>query len=255
MPKIAVLGLLLELTGGLVGFDLAKDASVWTETLMLVAVVSLVLGSVLGLAQARIKRLLTYSTISHIGFLLLTLTAYSVDGVTSFLFYLIQYSLTSLATLSVLLAFGYVRDRYPLSDLELISQLTGRIATQPLLSLGLASLLFSMAGIPPFIGFFAKQAVLETSLVAHYGGIAVLAILVSVISASYYLKVVRLMSFTSLDVKTPSLSLTLDTVSQPLAATHTFILSILILIVSLYALLPSTFLDSIRVLALMMALD
>lgn len=220
---------------------------------MLVAVLSLVLGSVLGLAQVRIKRLLTYSTVSHVGFLLLALTAYSVDGVGAFLFYLVQYSLTSLAALSVLLAFGYAvygranQQRAHGTDMELLSELVGRVQSQPLLCLGLTALLFSMAGVPPFVGFFAKQAVLDTSLTAHYAGLGVLAVLVSAISASYYLKLVRLMSFTGVASGDGS-------GVQPLAAAHTFTVSTVVLLVSTYVLLPSTFLDSTRALAMTISL-
>lgn len=257
IPKIAVIGLLLEITNGLgLSSGLNSDNGAWTNTLILVAILSLVLGSILGLAQVRIKRLLTYSTVSHVGFLLLALTAYNVDGVGAFLFYLVQYSLTSLATLSVLLAFGYVLRGQPKNninnqthqtDVELISELTGQIKSEPLLCLGIAVLLFSIAGVPPFVGFFAKQAVLETSLTAHYAGLAIIAIIVSVVSATYYLKVVRLMYFTSENEKT-------DNSIQSLAAAHTFMVSILVLLVSIYIVLPSIFLDSTRALAIIITL-
>jgi NADH-ubiquinone oxidoreductase chain 2 len=249
MPKLAVLGLLLELTSGL-SLSLSDP---WTGTLMLVAVLSLVLGSVLGLAQVRVKRLLTYSTVSHVGFMLLALTAFSVDSVSAFLFYLVQYSLTSLGSLSVLLALGYVLrgqgsipSRTHTTDLELLSELTGRVRSEPMLCLGFAALLFSMAGVPPFAGFFAKQGVLEASLASHYGGLAFLAILASVLSASYYLKVVRLMHFSSIPTGAAP--------CPPLTALHTFTLAALILTLTLYMVLPLTFLDSTRALALSVTL-
>jgi NADH-ubiquinone oxidoreductase chain 2 len=259
MPKLAVLGLLLDLTGGLsLSTALSADCGAWVTTLMLISVLSLALGSLLGLAQVRVKRLLAYSTVSHVGFLLLALCAYgSFDAVGSFLFYTIQYSFTSLAALSLLLAFGYsaVRDgqkflpltgRAHSTDLELLSELAGRVSTEPMLCLGFASLLFSMAGVPPFAGFFAKQGVLEATLSAHFGGLALLAIVVSVVSASYYLKVVRLLYFSPVEF----------TISKPLhfeaslSAVHSFSLSLVVLFLSLYMLLPSVFLDSTRVLAL-----
>jgi NADH-ubiquinone oxidoreductase chain 2 len=256
MPKIAVLGLLIELTSGLTfASDAVQvsspfgDINPWVDTLIIVAVVSLIIGSVIGLAQVRIKRLLTYSTISHVGFILLALTAYSTDSVASFFFYLAQYSITSLAVLIIVLAFGYVvrgvnpSNRPHTSDMELLSELTGQAKTQPILSLGFAFLLFSIAGVPPFVGFFAKQGVLEASLTANYGGLAVLAIVVSVVSASYYLKVVRLMQFNR------NLSTSSVTVYQPLTSMHTFIVSTILIIVTLYILLPSSFLDSTRTLA------
>lgn len=251
MPKLAVLGLLLELTGGMSG-----SSTSWSTTLMLVAVLSLIVGSVMGLSQVRVKRLLTYSTISHVGFMLLALGTYGIDAVTSFCFYLVQYSITSLASLMILLAFGYVlrsrttshlTTRAHTTDVELLSELAGKVYSQPMLCLGMAALLFSMAGVPPFIGFFAKQGVLEASITAEYTGVALLAILASVISASYYLKVVRLMYF-STGTATSDTNTTLQT--QPLTAMHTFAMAVMVLVVSLYVLLPSSLLDSTRALAL-----
>lgn len=254
MPKLAVLGLLTELTGGLTLVTSALEVELplgsvnaWTDTLMVVAMLSIVIGSVLGLAQTRVKRLLTYSTVSHVGFMLLALAAYSTDAVASFTFYLVQYSVTSLASLMVLLAIGYVAQGRATSaqgsDIELLSELTGMVKAQPMLSLGFAVLLFSMAGVPPFVGFFAKQGVLEASLTAHYGGLAVIAIVMSVLSASYYLKIVRLMQFSTS-------SATRSYTGQPLTAVHTFTIAAILMLVTLYLLLPSSFLDSTRTLAL-----
>jgi NADH-quinone oxidoreductase subunit A len=115
-----------------------------------------------------------------------------------------------------------------------------------MLCLGFAALLFSMAGVPPFAGFFAKQGVLEASLASHYGGLAFLAILASVLSASYYLKVVRLMHFSSIPTGAAP--------CPPLTALHTFTLAALILTLTLYMVLPLTFLDSTRALALSVTL-
>lgn len=254
MPKLAVLGLLTELTGGLTLVSSSLEVELplgsvnaWTDTLMVVAMLSIVIGSVLGLAQTRVKRLLTYSTVSHVGFMLLALAAYNTDAVASFTFYLVQYSVTSLASLMVLLAIGYVAQGRATSaqgsDIELLSELTGMVKAQPMLSLGFAVLLFSMAGVPPFVGFFAKQGVLEASLTAHYGGLAVIAIVMSVLSASYYLKIVRLMQFSTSSAATRSSG-------QPLTAVHTFTIAVILMLVTLYLLLPSSFLDSTRTLAL-----
>lgn len=238
MPKLAVLGLLLELTGGLSNTSLGSS-------LMVVAMLSLSVGSIMGLAQVRVKPLLTYSTISHVGFMLLALGTYGLESVSSFTFYLTQYSITSLATLMIVLAFGYLirpsLDRAHSTDIETLSELTGQVAHHPMLCLGLAALLFSMAGVPPFVGFFAKLGVLEASVTAHYTGVAILAILASAISASYYLKVVRLMYFNS--GPAPSTLVTLT-------ATHTFTVAVMVLAVSLYVLLPTSILDSTRSLAL-----
>lgn len=259
MPKLAIFGLFLEISAGLnLSQNYISENSSWTNTLIIVAVLSLVIGSIIGLAQTRVKRLLTYSTISHVGFILLALTAFSVDAVSAFFFYLIQYTFTSLATLSVLLGFGYILrgkisdsflpNRAHATDIELLSELTGQVRIEPILCVGFSILLFSIAGVPPFVGFFAKQGVLETSLSAHFGGLALLAILVSVVSASYYLKVVHLINFSS------NYSAIKD-INSTLSSTHSFTMSVIIFLISSYMLLPSNFLDSTRSLAITIILS
>ena len=243
MPKLSVLGLLAGMVGGLGSIG----------SLMTVAVLSLTVGSVMGLSQTRIKPLLTYSTISHVGFMLLALATYDVEAMTWFVLYLTQYSFTSLATLMVVLGFGYtlrgagsaLRTSHPhahATDLESLSELTGVITSQPMLCVGMAVLLFSMAGVPPFVGFIAKQGILEASITADCTGIAIVA---SAISASYYLKVVRLMVFTPQTVSASRVATTV-----PLTAVHTFSVSVTILVIALWIALPSVILDSIRSLAL-----
>jgi NADH-ubiquinone oxidoreductase chain 2 len=246
MPKLSVLGLLAGMVGGLGTIT----------SLMTVAVLSLTIGSVMGLSQTRIKPLLTYSTISHVGFMLLALATYDVEAMTWFVLYLAQYSFSSLAMLMVVLGFGYtlrgagsaLRTSHPhphATDLESLSELTGVIKTQPMLCVGMTVLLFSMAGVPPFVGFIAKQGILEASITADCTGIAIVAIIASAISASYYLKVVRLMIFTP-ETNTPVIT----TTGSSLTAVHTFSISVLILVVGLWIALPSLILDSIRSLVL-----
>ena len=157
----------------------------------------------LGLSQSRIKRLLTYSTISHVGFLLLALAINSEESIESFLFYLFQYSLTNLNVFLVLLAFGYAIHNMSArtEDISLIQELQGQFQKNPLLSLSFALCLFSMAGIPPLVGFFAKQTVLYSSTHAGYYFMSIIAIVVSVISASYYLKIIQVMFFSNSTMK------------------------------------------------------
>lgn len=167
---------------------------------------SLVIGTVVGLAQYRIKRLLAFSTISHVGFLLLALSVNSEESITSFLFYLMQYSITNLDAFFVILAFGYLihnasfatQDIGKLSvDLSFISQLKGQFQANPILGLSLAVCLFSMAGIPPLIGFFAKYMVLYSAIENGYYFLALIGILASVVSAAYYLRIIRVIHFDS----------------------------------------------------------
>nr|YP_009690400.1 NADH dehydrogenase subunit 2 [Coniferiporia sulphurascens]QEG57180.1 NADH dehydrogenase subunit 2 [Coniferiporia sulphurascens] len=222
MPKIAILVFLLDLfiggtswtnnlsvqpLNGIIGYDALKNL------LLLSSLFSLIIGTVVGLAQSRIKRLLAYSTISHIGFLLLALAINSEQSIDSFIFYIIQYSVTNLNTFLIILAFGYLNFfkkfhsdknsfRYGAysdnknienMDIRFITELKGQFMSNPLLSLSLAICLFSMAGIPPLMGFFSKQMVLYSAVQSGYYFMSIVAIIVSVISASYYLKIVRIL--------------------------------------------------------------
>ena len=204
------------------GFNAVKSL------LLISSILSLIIGSLLGLAQIRIKRLLAYSTISHIGFLLLALAINTEVSIDSFLFYLLQYTMTNLNIFLIILAFtpslanargghliskpnnnltntsplayayaygegGFDKDKLLTRDIRYLSEFKGLFFSNPFLSLSLAVSLFSMAGIPPLIGFFSKQFVLYSALQNGYYFISILAIIVSVISASYYLKIVKLL--------------------------------------------------------------
>lgn len=189
--------------------------SVFKNLLLISSLFSLLIGTIVGLSQYRIKRLLAFSTISHVGFILLALAIYTEESIDSFLFYIIQYSITNVNVFLILLAFGYLlknkdnqtqlnnrtRGVRPkarsnqLYDIEFIDELKGQYYSNPLLSIRFALSLFSMAGIPPLIGFFAKQMVLYSSIHNGYYFISIVAILVSVISASYYLKIIQTMYF------------------------------------------------------------
>ncbi|KAG2191383.1 hypothetical protein INT47_002756 [Mucor saturninus] len=194
MPKIAFLVFILEFQG----FTQLANWSSWTYLLLISSLLSLLVGTIGGLAQYRIKRLLTYSTISHVGFLLLALAINNEESVESFLFYLIQYSLTNINVFFILVAFGYLLQTKGLSiysPIQYINQLKGQFKVNPLLGLSLAICLFSMAGIPPLVGFFGKQMVLYAA--THNGNffLAFVAILVSVVSAAYYLRVIKVIHF------------------------------------------------------------
>jgi NADH-ubiquinone oxidoreductase chain 2 len=163
---------------------------------------------VLGLTQNRIKRLLAYSTVSHLGFILLALSINTVESIQSFIFYLMQYSLSNLNAFILLVAIGFTL--YPYSNakesydklldkknspIQLISQIKGYFYINPVLSLSLAITIFSFVGIPPLVGFFAKQMVLSAALDSGYFFITFVAILTSVISAVYYLSVIKQVFF------------------------------------------------------------
>lgn len=165
---------------------------------------SLIIGSILGLTQFRIKRLLAYSTISHLGFILLALSISSIESIQAFIFYITQYSLSNLNIFIIIITIGFSLFCYNNNNLEqiklmdkknspvqLISQLRGYFYINPVLSLSFAITVFSFIGIPPLIGFFGKQMVLSAALDQGYFFLVLIAILTSVISAVYYLTLIK----------------------------------------------------------------
>jgi NADH-ubiquinone oxidoreductase chain 2 len=167
-----------------------------------------------GLTQFRIKRLFAYSTISHVGFILLALSINSIESIQAFIFYLMQYSISNLNAFIILISIGfslyyYVNDSDEFkqladknnSPIQLISQLKGYFYINPVLALSLAITIFSFVGIPPLIGFFAKQMVLSAALDSGYVFLTLVAILTSVISAVYYLNIIKQVFFDKPDYK------------------------------------------------------
>jgi len=186
---------------------------------LLSSLFSLIIGSVLGLTQFRIKRLFAYSTISHIGFILLALTINSAESIQSYIFYILQYSLSNLNAFIILVTIGYTLYLYVYkeketkrelvdqnnSPVQLVSQIKGYFHVNPFIAISLSITLFSFVGIPPVIGFFAKQMVLSAALDSGYVFMALIAILTSVIGAGYYLNLVKEIFFNKPDYeKNPS---------------------------------------------------
>jgi NADH-ubiquinone oxidoreductase chain 2 len=290
MPKISILVLLLEVIGNtltylhlnLGGLLLPSDstavfnipveggtdsATINTIKILLLisSLLSLIIGTVVGLAQTKIKRLLAYSTISHIGFILLALVINTEQSIESFIFYIIQYSLTNLNTFLIIIALGYLMmSSAPAinktlkngADINYITELKGQHFSNPILSLSLSVCLFSMAGIPPLIGFFAKQFVLYSAIQNGYYFISIVAILVSVISASYYLKIIKVL-YTAEGHETAAehvSSLASEHGEAQRSATlshvHSFSISTLTLTIILFVLKPSIILNSTQLLSL-----
>jgi NADH-ubiquinone oxidoreductase chain 2 len=223
IAKISIFIFLLELVYYTASsnyfFELEGGGSNWTLGLLISSLLSLIIGTVVGLTQFRIKRLLAYSTISHIGFILLALSISSIESIQSFIFYLIQYSISNLNAFIILITIGfslyyYISDNKEYNNLldknnspvQLINQLKGYFYINPLLSLSLAITIFSFAGIPPLAGFFAKQMVLSAALDNGYYFLSLIAILTSVIGAVYYLSVIKEIFFFSPEYKKNSIS-------------------------------------------------
>lgn len=254
MPKISIMIFLLSLQSGLEfsGRSLTLlfegvSIDVWKNLLLTSSLLSLVLGTVVGLAQYRIKRLFRYSTISHVGFLLLALGINSEESIESFLFYLVQYTITNLNAFLVLLAFGYMINLSKKStDIQFISDLKGQFRVNPLLGLALTLSLFSMRGVPPLIGFFGKQMILYSATHRGYYFLSLVAIIVSVISASYYLKIIRVIHFESSDMEDVSGV----SKERKLTSVHSFAIATLTMVITLYVFKPTILLNSSTLLAL-----
>jgi len=207
IPKISILIILLHLVH-YTNYIYISTEYTWTSSLLVSSLLSLIIGTVLGLTQFRIKRLFAYSTISHVGFLLLALSINSVESIQSFIFYLIQYSISNLNAFFLLISIGYTLfifinkniNHLNLSDknnspIQLLSQIKGYFYINHTLAISLAITIFSFAGIPPLIGFFAKLMVLSAALQDGFVFIALIAVITSVISTVYYLNIVKIMFF------------------------------------------------------------
>jgi len=185
-PKAAVFVFTLRiLAQALDGF--APD---WRGMLMVLAVLSMGLGNITAISQTNIKRMLGYSTISHMGFVLLGILVAQPVGYSAALFYVFAYILMSAAAFGVLMLLsreGFEADQ--IADLKGLNQRSPWFAAMMLLTM------FSMAGIPIFVGFFAKLAVLKAVVYIGYVGLAIIAVVFSLIGAFYYLRVVKVMYF------------------------------------------------------------
>jgi NADH-ubiquinone oxidoreductase chain 2 len=232
--------------------------------LLISSVLSLIIGSIVGLAQIKVKRLLAYSTISHIGFMLLALQINTEIATNSFLFYIIQYTITNLDIFLILIALSYLIKTYKnelsedntsgrLTDISYINELKGQFYSNPLLSISLAICLFSMAGIPPLIGFFSKQYVLISAMQNGYYFISILAIILSIVSASYYLKIITVLfkETSGLPAKAVEKKVIFTRATEKaLTNTHSFLIANLTLLILFFILKPTLILNSTLLLSL-----
>lgn len=292
IAKISIFIFLLELVHYTSKSMFDMDFS-WTTTLLFSSLLSLVIGTVVGLTQSRIKRLFAFSTISHVGFILLGLSIHTVESTQAFMFYLIQYSISNLNAFILLITIGYSlycyvyktestsekeksnEDNNNLHDvdnspIQLIDQLKGLYYINPILSLSLAITLFSFAGIPPLIGFFGKQMILSAAIDNGYIFMSLVAILTSVISAVYYLAIIKQIFFDKPDytvnneltsLHAEGLIVEKNTINKKVAITINNIvlssslslsISIITLIIALFIFIPEELLSLANILALIL---
>ena len=186
VPKLAYFALALRLLAqGLAGMTLE-----WTQMLAALAVLTLVVGNVVALVQTNIKRLLAYSTIANVGFIILGFVAGTPDGYAAALYYTLVYVLVALGSFGVILLLsrkGFEADR--LEDFKGLHQ------RDPLLALAMMLLMFSTAGVPPLVGFWAKLRIFQALWESHHLWLVIIAAAMSVVGAFYYLRVIKLMYF------------------------------------------------------------
>lgn len=185
-PKFAAFGFVMRLLVGGLG-DLVTD---WQGMLVLLAVASMAVGNIVAIAQQNIKRMLAYSTISHMGFVLLGFIAAGENGYSSSMFYVIAYVLMTLGAFGIIMLVS--REGF---EADKISDLKGLNQRNPWLAFMMLLVMFSMAGIPPMIGFYAKLSVLQAVLEAGYIWLVVVAVMLSLIGAFYYLRIIKFMYF------------------------------------------------------------
>lgn len=186
VPKIAALALLLRVVHG--PFEHMVDQ--WRQVVIALSVASMALGSIAAIAQTNIKRMLAYSSIGHVGFILLGLAAASSEGVKAIIIYAVLYMLMTAGAFAVVLMMKRKNEM-----VENISDLAGLARSQPLLAAAMTVLLFSMAGIPPLAGFFSKLFIFQAVIDAQLYALAVVGVIASVIGAYYYLRVIKVMYF------------------------------------------------------------
>ena len=162
----------------------------WQQMLILLAVLSLAIGNVTAIAKTNIKRMLAYSTISHMGFLLLGILSGSLNGYGAAMFYIVVYALTAAGAFAMIMVLS--RRGFEAENLEDFKGLNRR---DPWLAFLMLLIMFSLAGVPPTVGFYAKLAVLQAAVSAGLVWLAVVAVLFALIGAFYYLRLVKLMYF------------------------------------------------------------
>jgi len=193
-PKLAAFALAIRmLVDGLEG--LHAD---WQGMLIILAVLSMAVGNVIAIAQTNIKRMLAYSTISHVGFIMLGILAGTNEGYISSMFYAITYGIMAVCSFGVIIAFS--RKGFEAENLDDYKGLHER---SPWFALMMLFVMFSMAGVPPTVGFFAKLFVLDSIISVGLTSVALIGVFFSIIGAFYYIRIIKLMYFDKPEDDTP----------------------------------------------------
>ena len=192
-PKLAAFAMAMRvLVDGLM--PLVSD---WQSILMILAVLSMAIGNVIAIAQTNMKRMLAYSTIAHVGFLFLGLIAGTTSGFSGSMFYIISYALMSMGGFGMIILLG--RNGF---EADMLQDFKGLSDRSPWFAFVMLCIMFSMAGVPPFLGFWSKWFVLKELVASGFVELAAIAVLFSIIGAYYYLRIIKLMYFDKPDSMT-----------------------------------------------------
>ena len=193
-PKVAAFFVISTiLTGPFLAF--VHD---WQQIIVCIAIASLLVGALGAIKQTNLKRLIAYSSINHIGFILLAIISFKQQGMQAMLVYLIIYLVMTFGVFAFLMLVKQSHNSADMADkkpLEDISSYAGLARTMPLTAIGMTIILLSMAGIPPFAGFFAKLFIFKSILAAGYYKVAIIAAISAVIALYYYLNIIKIMFF------------------------------------------------------------
>ena len=198
-PKIAIFSLLIKILI-LIFYDFIE---IWQQFIIFSSICSLLVGAFAALPQKRLKRLLAYSSITHVGFMLMGLTAGTIEGIQSLLIYVVGYMIMGLNIWSILLSLeinkSHNQNYYINNRLNYLSDLSMLHINNPILAFTFAIVLFSLAGVPPLFGFFSKLYVICAAIDGFMYNLALIGLLTSVLGAFYYIKLIKIMYFEKID--------------------------------------------------------
>tara|TARA_B100000767_G_scaffold271153_1_gene296207 strand:- start:151 stop:1242 length:1092 start_codon:yes stop_codon:yes gene_type:complete len=224
-PKMAAMSMLVNILYG--PFSGAFES--WQQIIIFVSIASMSLGSFVAIKQTNIKRLLAYSSIAHMGFALIGLASpLSSLGVQALLIYMLIYLVTNLGVFACIISLETTEGK----TVSKISDLSGLSKSYPLISFSMAMLMFSFAGIPPLAGFFGKYLIFRSAIENGLIELAIFGLVVSVIGAYYYIKVIKIMYFDEPDIQIIKSS------SKGLNITNTISTIFVVFFLLIYTLIP-----------------
>ena len=197
LPKVAIFLILLKLTNSI----FVELQIYWSDMVLILAVISILIGSVVAIVQTNIKRLLAYSTIANVGFILLGIYTGPEYGFNAAMFYMLTYTLFTTAIFGLLCEI-----KHGIKPVEAITDLSGLNYKYPVSAAVILVIMLSMIGIPPFLGFYAKFYIIQSLILTKNIYISIFAVIMTVIGSFYYLRVIKVIYFDKLDDKINSIS-------------------------------------------------